>query len=57
MEKGYSGSGPGPTAEILEGMKSSRKRFIQLAQILATAEARQRVAAAVMELRWLGDAA
>lgn len=48
---------PGPTAEILDSMRRSRKRLSELVQLLQAAELRLASAAAVLELRYTGDAA
>lgn len=57
IERAYTGSGEGPTADLLDHIQATRERFIQLAAILETAQARQLCAAAVIELRAEGGAA
>jgi hypothetical protein len=55
MEKAFPPPDESPTAQLLETIRHTRKRFIELAGLLKTAEARQISAMAVVELRCLAD--
>jgi hypothetical protein len=56
-EREYSGTGAGPTAELIENLEHSKKRLSQLVKIIEAAERRLLSAAAVVELRHSGGAA
>jgi hypothetical protein len=58
IEKEFPPPEESPTGQLLATLAKSRERFVQLASILKSAEARQVCAAAVVEIRLLGgDAA